>query len=121
MTATIDEYLAGFDGEVRARLDRVRAAIHLALHGAVEEIKYGMPAVALGGRHHIYFAAWKKHIGVYPVYRSDDPIEAELAPYRDAKDTLRFPYAQEQPDALISRVAAFLAAGVPSPDVGGTP
>lgn len=43
------------------------------------------------------------------MYRSEDPIEAEPAPYRDAKDTLRFPYSAEQPDELITRVAAFLA------------
>lgn len=105
----IDDYLAGFDGEVRVRLDRVRAAIHSVLPDAAESIRYGMPAIAIHGRHHVYFAAWKKHIGVYPVYRSDDPIEAELAPYRDAKDTLKFPYTQEQPDELIARVIAFLA------------
>jgi uncharacterized protein YdhG (YjbR/CyaY superfamily) len=109
VAATIDEYLAGFDGEVRARLDRVRAAIHSVLPDGEESIGYGMPAILIRGRHHIYFAAWKKHIGVYPVYRSDDPIEAELAPYREAKDTLKFPYAQEQPDELIARVTAFLA------------
>ena len=110
MTAgSVDEYLAGFDGEVRERLDRVRAAIRSVLPDAEESISYGMPAVTIRGRHHVYFAAWKKHIGFYPVYRSEDPIEAEIAPYRDAKDTLRFPYAQEQPDELIARVTAHLA------------
>jgi len=111
VAASVDEYIAGYDGEVRSRLERVRAAILSVLPGAEESIKYGMPAVALGGRHHVYFAAWKTHIGFYPVYRSDDPIEVEIAPYRDAKDTLRFPYAQEQPDDLIARVTAHLARG----------
>ena len=37
MTATsVDDYLAGFDGEVRERLDRVRAAIHSVLPDAEE-------------------------------------------------------------------------------------
>jgi uncharacterized protein YdhG (YjbR/CyaY superfamily) len=109
--ASIEEYIAGYDGEARLRLERVRAAIRSVLPDAEESIKYGMPAVTLRGRHHVYFAAWKAHIGFYPVYRSDDPIEAEIAPYRDAKDTLRFPYAQEQPDDLIARVTAHLARG----------
>jgi uncharacterized protein YdhG (YjbR/CyaY superfamily) len=108
-SGSIDDYLAGYDGDVRERLDRVRAAILAALPDAEQSIKYGMPAVTIEGRHHIYFAAWKKHIGVYPVYRSDDPIEADIAPYRDAKDTLRFPYNQDQPDELITRVTAHLA------------
>lgn len=111
MTApSVDDYLAGFDGEVRERLDRVRAAIHSVLPDAEESISYGMPAVALGARGHVYFAAWKKHIGFYPVPRSSDPIEAEIAPYREAKDTLRFPYTQVQPDELIARVTAHLVA-----------
>jgi len=110
MTArSVDDYLAGYDGDVRERLDRVRAAILIALPGAEESIKYGMPAITISGRHHIYFAAWKKHVGVYPVYRSDDPIEGDLAPYRDAKDTLRFPYDREQPDELITRATAYVA------------
>lgn len=109
MSGAVDDYLAGFDGDVRARLDRVRAAIRAALPDAEESVRYGMPAVALGGRNHLHYAAWARHIGIYPVYRSDLPIEAELAPYRHAKDTLRFPYAAEQPDDLITRVAAFLA------------
>ncbi|WP_309713835.1 DUF1801 domain-containing protein [Pseudolysinimonas sp.] len=107
--ATIDEYLAGYDGEVRARLERVRAAIHSVLPDAEESITYGMPTVTIRKRRHIYFAAWKKHIGFYPVYRSDDPIEVEITPYRAAKDTLQFPYTQEQPDDLIARVTAYLA------------
>lgn len=105
----VERYLAGFDGEVRERLDRARAAIRSVLPEGEEAIRYGMPSVTIRGRHHIYYAAWKKHLGVYPVYRSHDLIEAELAPYRDAKDTLRFPYTQEQPDDLIARVTAFLA------------
>lgn len=106
---TVAAYLAAHEGEARARLDRALAAIRSVLPDAEESIRYGMPAVALGGRRHLHVAAWATHLGLYPVYRSDDPIEAELAPYRHAKDTLRFPYAREQPDELIARVTAFLA------------
>lgn len=106
--ATVEEYLAGFEGEVRARLDRVRAAMRSVLPDAPESIRYGMPSLALDEARHVYYAAWKKHLGVYPVYRSDAPIEADLAPYRDAKDTLRFPYDREQPDDLIVRVVRHL-------------
>lgn len=110
MTArTVDEYLAGYDGEVRDRLERVRAAVRSVLPDGDESIRYGMPAVAFRAHEHLYYAAWKTHIGFYPVYRSDEPIEAELIPYRDGTDTLRFPYDQEQPDELIARVTAFLS------------
>jgi uncharacterized protein YdhG (YjbR/CyaY superfamily) len=106
---TIEEYVAGVDGVARERLERALAGVRSALPGAEESIRYGMPAFALGGRNHLHVAAWAKHLGIYPVYHSDDPIEAELAPYRAATDTLKFVYAQEQPDELIARLAAFLA------------
>jgi uncharacterized protein YdhG (YjbR/CyaY superfamily) len=32
-----------------------------------ESIRYKMPAFKVG-KHHLYFAAYKKHIGFYPVY-----------------------------------------------------
>jgi uncharacterized protein YdhG (YjbR/CyaY superfamily) len=106
--STIDEYIAGYDGEVRDRLERVRAAVHRVLPDAAEKIAYGMPTIVLGPRRNVYFAAWTKHIGFYPVYRSDDPIEAELEPYREAKDTLRFPHDRPLPDALIERIVRHL-------------
>jgi uncharacterized protein YdhG (YjbR/CyaY superfamily) len=84
---TVDDYIAAFPPEVQTLLTGVREAIRGVLPEAPEAIRYGMPAVMLGRREAIYFAGWKKHIAVYPVARSDDPIEAELAPYRDEKDS----------------------------------
>jgi uncharacterized protein YdhG (YjbR/CyaY superfamily) len=106
---TVDEYIASFPEDVQVLLRQVRKAIQKVLPKAEEKIKYGMPAVMISGRHAVYFAAWKRHIGLYPVYRSDAPIEAELAPYRDAKDTLQFPLNQPIPSELIERVVVHLS------------
>ncbi len=106
--ATIEEYLAGFDPVVRERLERVRAAIRSVLPDSAERISYGIPAITIARHDSLYFAGWKHHIGLYPVYPSDDPIEAELAGYRSGKDTLRFLHAQPLPDELIARVARHL-------------
>ena len=108
--STIDEYLAGFDPEVRARLERVRAAIRSVLPDAGERISYGIPAFTVAGHNALYFAGWKLHIGLYPVYPSDDPIERELAGYRSGKDTLRFLHAEPLPDDLIVRIVRHVAA-----------
>jgi uncharacterized protein YdhG (YjbR/CyaY superfamily) len=107
--ATVDEYIASFPEDVQAILQKVRKSIRKVLPTADEKIKYGMPAVMLSGPHAVYFAAWKRHIGLYPVYRSDAPIEEELEPYRDAKDTLKFPLNEPIPYGLIERVTAHLA------------
>ncbi|SES98860.1 iron chaperone [Stigmatella erecta] len=106
--STVDEYIASFPEDVQTILRQVRQAIRKVLPSAEEKIKYGMPAVMLNGRHAVYFAAWKRHIGLYPIYRSKEPIEEELAPYRDAKDTLQFPLNQPIPYGLIERVVVHL-------------
>ena len=107
--AAVTKYIDSFEGEARERLERIRAAVRRVLPDAEESIKYKMPAVELDRRNHIFFAAWKKHIAIYPVYRSDAPIEDELAPFRDSKDNLRFPLNKDQPDELIERVVAHMA------------
>lgn len=107
--ASVEEYVAGFEGVARERLDRALAAVRSALPGAAESIRYGMPAFELGGRYHLHVAAWAKHLGLYPVARLDGPIEEEIAPFRAATDTLKLLYSRDQPDELIARVAAALA------------
>jgi uncharacterized protein YdhG (YjbR/CyaY superfamily) len=106
--STIDEYIASYPKEVQVILTKVRKSIRKELPKAEEKIKYGMPALMINDRHAVYFAAWKRHIGLYPIYRSDDPIEEELAPYRDAKDTIKFPLDEPIPYDLIKRIVAYV-------------
>lgn len=107
---TIDDYLAGFDGDVRARLDEVRRRLLLAVPGAEERLRYGMPAVMLGGRYAIHYAGWKRHIGLYPVAHSDEPIEVELAPLRSGVDTVELPHSAPIDYELVERIGRFCAA-----------
>jgi uncharacterized protein YdhG (YjbR/CyaY superfamily) len=67
-----------------------------------------MPAVMLDDRYALHFAGWKKHVGLYPIPALEDGLEAEIAPYRTAKDSVRFLYSEPIPFDLIERVAAAL-------------
>ena len=67
-----------------------------------------MPTITLNGESLVYFAAWKHHIGLYPIPPADGALERELAPYRAAKDTVRLPLRQPIPYDLIERVTALL-------------
>jgi len=64
---------------------------------------------AAGGRDLVYFAAWRKHLSVYPVPDADEALARELAPYLAGRGTLRFPFSKPVPYPLIGRVAAALA------------
>lgn len=75
--ANIDEYIAAFSPEVQSILQRIR----LTIREAEEKISYKMPAFGLDGDL-IYFAAYKKHIGMYPPVEGDEKLSKELARYR---------------------------------------
>ena len=57
------------------------------------------------GKHHLYFAAYKKHIGFYPVYGLPE-IEEQITPYRakGTKDSLHFPRNKPLPVELIKEI-----------------
>lgn len=105
--ASVDAYIAASDPEVREMLRTIRKTATAAVPDATECISYQMPAL----RHKkvfFYFAAFKKHIGVYPPVQ-DEALAAELAPYRGPKGNLQFPLDEPLPYALIGRVARSLA------------
>lgn len=105
---TIDEYIASFPEEVQVILRKVRKTIRSNVPGGEEKVRYNMPAVMLGGRYAVHFAAWKHHLGLYPIPKTDEALEQELAPYRAAKDAINFPYNKPIPYELIGRVTAYI-------------
>lgn len=99
---SIDEYIAGFPPDIRAILEKIRATIRKAAPKAEEKISYRMPAFALEGAL-VYFAAFKKHIGLYPPV-ADPKLKREVAHYAGKKGNLQFPLDEPIPYALIGRI-----------------
>ena len=106
---TVEEYISRYPDDIQEILRRVRQTILDAVPGDEEKVRYDIPAVMLGGRYALHYAAWKKHLGIYPVATAGPELEAAIAPYRSGKDSLNFPYAKPIPYELIGRVAAFVA------------
>jgi uncharacterized protein YdhG (YjbR/CyaY superfamily) len=102
----IDEYIGTFSPEVQSILEKIRSTIRKAAPEAEEKISYRMPAFALRGIL-IYFAAFKKHIGVYPPVKGDEKLNADVSPYKNEKGNLRFPLDEPIPYTLISRIVKF--------------
>ena len=97
----VDTYLAALPADRHEYFTAVRARIHASVSGLGETISYKMPAVTWHGDIVVFFAAWKQHIGLYPIPTLDDLLEARIAPFRAATDTVRFPYRWPTPDGLI--------------------
>jgi uncharacterized protein YdhG (YjbR/CyaY superfamily) len=103
----IDEYIAGFPNNVREILEQIRMTIREAAPDAEETISYQIPTFTLKGKYLIYFAAYTKHIGLYPAPRGVEKFKKELSLYEGGKGTVRFPLDKAIPFRLINRIVKF--------------
>ena len=99
----IDSYISQFPPDIQAILEQVRATIRRAAPEAKETISYMMPAVKQHGIL-VYFAAWEKHIGMYPPISGDKTLEKAIARYAGPKGNLQFPLKEPIPYDLIERI-----------------
>jgi len=102
----IDSYIAGFPDDVQKILRKVRATIRKAAPDAEEAIKYQMPTFVLHGNL-VHFAAFRKHLGLYPAPAGIAEFREELAPYASGKGSIQFPLDQPIPYALIAKIVKF--------------
>lgn len=105
--ATIDEYIQSFPTAVQERLHQIRQTIKDAVPEAEEAIKYQMPTFVLHGNL-IYFAAWKRHISLYPITAEMEASIQELHDYTTSgKGTIQFPHDKPLPLPLIRTIVGY--------------
>ncbi|MBI3519011.1 MAG: DUF1801 domain-containing protein [Bacteroidetes bacterium] len=102
----IDTYIALQPIEVRERLEQIRFAIASVAPEAEESMGYGMPAFKYHGAL-VYFAAFKKHIGLYALPSGHKAFEKELSVYKQGKGSVQFPHDKPLPIALIKKIVKF--------------
>ncbi|HWX35628.1 MAG TPA: DUF1801 domain-containing protein [Steroidobacteraceae bacterium] len=102
ISKTVDAYIASSPPEARPILEAIRKTVRRAAPHAEERISYRMPAFFFGGVL-VYFAAFKKHIGLYPPVR-DKSLKPLVARYAGPKGNLQFPLAERIPLSLISKI-----------------
>jgi len=107
--ATVDEYIAQFPPAIASRLRALRATIKKAAPEAEERMAYRMPAYWLDGPL-VYFAAFKKHIGFYPLPEAIGEFAERLAPYAASKGAVQFPIDEELPLELARDIVRFRVA-----------
>ena len=103
---TIDAYIAAFPQDVQAILQRIRQTIHDAAPEATEAISYGMPTFKLHGNL-VHFAAFKNHIGFYPVPSGIAAFQEELSAFKQGKGSVQFPLDKPLPFDLMRRIVQF--------------
>jgi uncharacterized protein YdhG (YjbR/CyaY superfamily) len=106
---TIDEYIATFPMDVQRKLDEMRATIKETAPEATEKISYQMPTFYLNGNL-VYFAAFKNHIGFYPIPTGIEKFKKELSVYKTTKGAVQFPLDQPLPLDLVRKIVKFRVA-----------
>lgn len=103
----VEQYLALYSGDGLKRLKVIRALIKKNAPKAEEMIRYGMPAYKINGKPVVYFAAMKKHIGLYPTPSAVNAFKAKLKGYECSKGAIQLPYDMPLPLPLITAMVKF--------------
>ena len=104
---TIEEYIDAAPLEIQARLNQLHKCIREAAPGAVEGLKWSMPAYSFE-RILVTFALFKNHIGFYPTPSVVKAFAKDLKKFKTAKGSIQFPL--DKPLPLPLRVAVSAAA-----------
>jgi uncharacterized protein YdhG (YjbR/CyaY superfamily) len=101
---TIDEYIAAQAQSVQPLLNQVRDTLRAALPDAQEKIAWSMPTY--WNKHNIiHFAAFTKHIGLYPGEKAMEHFASRLTEYKTSKGAVQLPYSKPLPLELIEEIA----------------
>jgi uncharacterized protein YdhG (YjbR/CyaY superfamily) len=104
-----EEYFLLFPEEVQIKLETLRKTI-LSQNPDFEEcISYQMPAFKYKEKPLAYFAAYKNHIGFYPLPEALKAFENEFIKrkYKYSKGAVQFPLKEELPLDLIKEIVKF--------------
>jgi len=102
----IDEYIAAQPEKVRPILTKIRKTIKKAAPKAVEKIAWSMPTF-WQGENLIHFAAFKKHIGIYPGDLSRIPFREKLSVYKTTKGAIQLPLDKPIDYDLIAEITKY--------------
>ncbi|GAB3250584.1 iron chaperone [Nocardioides dilutus] len=103
----VQAYLDGFDGEVLARLEQVRAIVAEEAPDAVEGLAYGLIGWKLNKKPLIYTGGFAKHVGLYATPEGHEEFAEELSRYKQGKGSVQLPLTEPLPEDLIHRIVAF--------------
>lgn len=105
-SSEVDEYISRHPEDVQRILVKIREVIGESAPEAVERIGYQMPGFYLNGGL-VWFAAHKRHIGLYPTPSGTEAFQEELSAYERTKGSVHFPLDKPIPYDLIRKIVKF--------------
>lgn len=105
--SNIDEYIKLFPEDIQAKLKQLRELIKELAPEAVEAISYQMPTFKLNGKNLVHFAAFKNHIGFYPLPSGVEAFKEETKDFVTSTGAIQFPHNQPLPISIIKKIVLF--------------
>jgi len=103
---TIEEYIDAAPLESQDKLRQMHQCVRESAAGATESLKWGMPAYS-HQKILVTYAAFKHHIGFYPMPSAIKAFAKDLKNYKTAEGSVQFPLDQKLPLALIKKIVRF--------------
>jgi uncharacterized protein YdhG (YjbR/CyaY superfamily) len=101
-SSNVDEYLASLPMQARQALEELRSTLRDLIPDGEECLSYGMPAVCVGGKAVVGYAASSKHCSLHPMDGTTvAALSDRLAGYETSKGTIRFAPETPLPRDLI--------------------
>jgi uncharacterized protein YdhG (YjbR/CyaY superfamily) len=100
---TIDQYISEQAEEVQPILKKICEVIRVAAPEATEKISWRMPTF-WQGENLIHFAAFKKHVSIFPGGEATTVFADKLTDYKTAKGTIQFQLDKPVPYELIEEI-----------------
>lgn len=101
---TINEYIERQPEQVRPYLKQINETIKAAIPDTMEKISWSMPTY-WKKRNLIQFAAFKKHIGLYPGPEAVQAFADRLKDYKTSKGAIQLSYDKPLPIELVAEIA----------------
>lgn len=105
-TLTIDDYISTCSEAIQPKLQELKQIVLSAAPELKEKISWNMPTFYLG-KIVIQFAAFKKHIGIYPGPIAIEKFANRLESYKTSKGTIQIPNDKPLDSGLIKDIVKF--------------
>lgn len=103
MNTKIESYITSFPPETQERLLQIRSIFLKEVPDAQEDIKYQMPTLIWHGNL-IHYAAFKNHIGVYPLPSVIEALKDDIRNLKTGKGSIQFSNSVPLPVELIQKI-----------------
>ncbi|HOE07841.1 MAG TPA: DUF1801 domain-containing protein [Treponemataceae bacterium] len=103
MNTKIESYITSFPPETQERLLQIRSIFLKEVPDAQEDIKYQMPTLIWHGNL-IHYAAFKNHIGVYPLPSVIEALKDDIRNLKTGKGSIQFSNSVPLPVELIQEI-----------------